>query len=404
MSDPIADPVEDDAQLDPREREVQQCIFWLQCNFVNRAERALGELRASEPEDPKIRRLHGIALYKLGRRAEGIAAISAAVAQEGENPRALSDLAVALRDDGQADAAQSAYARALAAQTPGIIAPPLARQAFCTELGRHEFTVVDYPYKATIRYGAGRPAHPELASLIGEGRERYRSFLTGLGAIQADFAELPLYGSYETLDPFWLNTWYPPLDGMALTGMLRAHNPTRFVEVGSGVSTKFARRAVKTYGLHTRLTSIDPQPRNEVDQLCDHVIRQPLELCPPTMFDQIQPGDIFFLDSSHRSFQGSDVTVFFLEILPRLKPGVIVHIHDVYLPEDYISGHLRRLWNEQYLLATALLFGASRFEVLFPAWFVGRDPDLSAHAGVMLRKGLLAEMDLYGASFWLRVL
>lgn len=120
------------------------------------------------------------------------------------------------------------------------------------------------------------------------------------------------------------------------------------------------------------------------------------------MFDELNPGDIFFLDSSHRAFQGSDVTVFFLEILPRLKPGVIIQIHDIYLPGDYVSGHLHRLWNEQYLLATALLFGRNGFEVLFPCWFVGQDPDLSRQAADLLRKGTLTDLNLYGASFWMR--
>ena len=147
----------------------------------------------------------------------------------------------------------------------------------------------------------------------------------------------------------------------------------------------------------------DPQPRNQIDRLCDQVIRKPLEQCSPEMFDVLEPGDIFFLDSSHRSFQGSDVTVFFLEILPRLKPGVIVHVHDIYLPYDYISGHLYRQWNEQYLLATALLFGPQRFEILFPSWFVGRDPDLMAHAEALFRQGPMESVDLYGASFWMRM-
>jgi len=185
--------------------------------------------------------------------------------------------------------------------------------------------------------------------------------------------------------------------------MLRDAEPGPVREVGSGVSTKFARRAVQMYGLRTQLTSIDPQPRNEIDQLCDHVIRRPLEQCRMAMFEDLEPGDVFFLDSSHRSFRGSDVTVFFLEILPRLKPGVIVHVHDIYLPFDYIVGHLHRQWNEQYLLASALLFGPERFDILFPAWFIGQDKDLTAHAGAMLRRGPLAEMDLYGASFWMRM-
>ena len=392
-----------DAAPDPIDTKLQRAIGWLQASLVNHAEITLREVLAERPDAPRARRLHGIALFKLGRREEGIAAIAAGANEEGDNPRAWADLAVALRDNGGLAAAEATYARALAAQPPGANRPTLAQQVFCTEVGAYDFTVVDYPYRAEIRFGAGRPPHPELAALIGAGRERYRAFLTSLGEMQADFATVPLGGTYETTEPFWLNAWFSPLDAMALSGMLRTYNPARMVEIGSGVSTKFARRAIGRYGLRTKLTSIDPQPRNEIDQLCDHVIRKPLEGVDPAIFAGLEAGDVFFVDSSHRSFQGSDVTVFFLEILPRLKPGVIVHIHDIYLPEDYISGHIRRMWNEQYLLASALLFGADRFEILFPSWFVLRDPELIAHANGLLRKGPLSDVDLYGASFWMRM-
>lgn len=388
---------------DPIDAQRQRGASWLQQHLLNHAEITLRQVLDARPDDLQARRLHGIALYKLGRREEGVAAIAAAAEREPANPRAWADLAVALRDEGRLEAAETAYARALAAQSADVAAPPLAAQVFCTELGRHEFKFVDYSYRAEIRYGAGQPAHPELARLIGEGRERYRAFLTQLGELQADFAKVPLGGVYQDPQPFWLNAWFTPLDAMALTGMLRAHDPERFVEIGSGVSTKYARRAVETYGLRTRLISIDPEPRNDVDRLCDEVIRQPLERGDTAMFETLGPNDFVFLDSSHRAFQGSDVTVFFLEVLPRLKPGVTVHIHDIYLPYDYISGHIHRLWNEQYLLATALLFGAPRFEILFPSWFVGRDPDLGAHAVALLRRGPLSGIDLYGTSFWMRI-
>ena len=388
---------------DTLEARRRQGAAWLQQSLVNHAEITLRQVLAERPEDAQSRRLHGIALFRLGRRAEAIAQISKAAAQEPGNARAWADLAVAFRDDGQAAEADAAYARALAAQGPGLGAPPLADQVFCTELGRHDFKIVDYDYRAEIRYGAGRPPHPELLALIASGRERYAALIDDLAGLDDYFAEIPLGGTYGDTAPFWLNAWFSPLDAMALTGLLRRFAPARFVEIGSGVSTKYARRAVAHFGLPTRLTSIDPQPRNNVDRLCDEVVRQPLERSDLRRFESLEPGDVVFLDSSHRSFQGSDVTVFFLEILPRLKPGVIVHVHDIYLPEDYISGHIHRLWNEQYLLATALLFGSDRFEILFPSWFVGRDAQLAAHAADRLRTGPLSELDLYGASFWMRM-
>lgn len=368
-------------------------------HMLNHAELIFQRVLAASPAHPVATRLLGVTLCKLGRTEEGVALLVAATNLAPDVAGAWSDLAVALRDQGQADRAAAAHQRA-ASLRPGL--QPLAGQAFETDRAHHDFKMSDYGYRAEIRQGAGQPPHPQLSALIGAGRERYRDLINGWSDLAADFAELPLGGDYTNTEPFWLNTWFPPLDGMALTGMLRGNDPARFLEIGSGVSTKFARRAVTKYGLRTRLTSIDPQPRNEVDALCDEVIRQPLERCDQALFEALQPGDILFLDSSHRAFQGSDVTVFFLEILPRVKPGVIIHIHDIYLPEDYISGHVWRLWNEQYLLATALLFGGQAFEVLFPGWYVGRDPELRRHALATLFQGPLAGLEPYGASFWLR--
>ncbi len=395
MSDPPAQT--------PLDRKMSLAVGWLQSHLLNHAEITLREVLEKDPQHRSARRMHGIALFKLGRRDEAIEALRAGVAEEPDNPRAWGDLAVALRDTGQGEAAAEAYARALTAQSPATGAPPIGDLVFCIEQGVHDFTMVDYPYRAQVRYGAGKPAHPELAALIGEGRERYRGLLDTWAPLQPDFADVPRGGTYETLTPFWFNSWFTALDAIALTGFLRTLNPRLMVEIGSGVSTKYARRAVARYGLRTRLVSIDPEPRNDIDKLCDQVIRKPLEQCSTDMFEVLEPGDIFFLDSSHRSFQGSDVTVFFLEILPRLKPGVIVHIHDIYLPYDYIAGHLPRLWNEQYLLASALLFGPERFEILFPCWAVGRDPDLMPHAEALFRQGQMAPVDLYGTSFWMRM-
>lgn len=362
-------------------------------HLLNHAELIFRQVLAGAPDHAPTQRHLGITLFKLGRIEEALPLLRRAAAQEAA-AEAWADLATALRASGDAAGAAEAYGHMGGA--------PPADLAFSTDRGTHEFRVVDYPYRSEVRYGSGLPSHPGLATLIGAGRGRYEAVLAGLAELQDDFAAVPLGGSYEAAEPFWLNAWFPPLDAMALTGMLRAHNPARFMEVGSGVSTKFARRAVTRHGLRTRLTSIDPQPRNEIDRLCDEVIRKPLEACPLEMFEVLEPGDVFFLDSSHRSFQGSDVTVFFLDILPRLKPGVIVHIHDIYLPDDYVSGHVHRLWNEQYLLATALLFGGQAFEVLFPCWFVGQDAALASRAKALLCRGPLANLNPYGASFWMR--
>lgn len=401
----VDDPAPPTAAPLSREHALTVGFNRLRCNLLNQAE--LIFLRALEdaPADPIALRLLGVTRWKLGQRDAAVASLRAATAAAPELEVAWNDLAVALRDLGEAQEGGEARRRAerLRDDKPGV-APlaPLETLTFSVDRAIHSFEVVDYPYTAAIRYGAGRPPHPELAALIGQGRARYEAFVQDLGPLHAYFAAIPMGGRSEAGPPFWLNAWYSPLDAMALTKMLRRHDPRLFVEIGSGISTKYARRAVAAHGLRTRMVSIDPAPRAEIDQLCDQVIRKPLEQVDPKVFDALAAGDILFLDSSHRAFQNSDVTVFFLEILPRLKPGVLVHIHDIYLPDDYISGHVDKQWNEQYVLAAALLFGGQAFEILFPAWYVGQDPALRAQVQAQVCHGPLAGLDPYGTAFWMR--
>ncbi len=204
-------------------------------------------------------------------------------------------------------------------------------------------------------------------------------------------------------EPYWFNSWFPPLDGMSLAALLKANGPTTFLEVGSGNSTKFARKAIEQHALNTKIISIDPFPRVEIDQMCDDVIRSPLEKVDLEIFDQLENGDVLLIDNSHRSFMNSDVTVFFTEVLPRLKPGVIYGIHDIFLPDDYHQIWADRYYNEQYLLAMYLLGGADGDNVLFPASYVARH---SQYRERLTRYGSqigLPELaDLGTGCFWMR--
>jgi hypothetical protein len=107
---------------------------------------------------------------------------------------------------------------------------------------------------------------------------------------------------------------------------------------------------------------------------------------------------VLFFDGSHHAFMSSDVVVFFLEILPRLRPGVLVHVHDIFLPYDYPDEWADRYYSEQYLLALALLSPGSRLEIVFPSAFIHRDPVLSE--AVRLHWGPRSEGTV--ASFWVR--
>jgi hypothetical protein len=131
------------------------------------------------------------------------------------------------------------------------------------------------------------------------------------------------------------------------------------------------------------------------------LIEQRVELVDHGEFTQLEAGDILFIDSSHVSKTGSDVNFLFFEVLPLLKPGVIVHVHDIFLPDDYPRPWViddNRSWNEQYVLR-ALLMYSTRFRVLF-----GCAHAATAHSEAVIRA--LARSDgcgMGGGSLWLQV-
>ena len=97
----------------------------------------------------------------------------------------------------------------------------------------------------------------------------------------------------------------------------------------------------------------------------------------PAVFDQLGAGDLLFIDSSHRVLQNSDVTVLFLDVIPRLPPGVLVHVHDISLPYDYgaVIEIIDRFYSEQYILAAYLLAEGNHIQVLLPSLFVSYDQE-----------------------------
>lgn len=234
-----------------------------------------------------------------------------------------------------------------------------------------------YAYQCRPRWGFGTPLHPRLAQILERGRAGYARRLSALADLAPLLAAIPPDAPEDSPEPRWNNPFFTGLDAVALCGMLTRHAPRLMIEVGSGNSTRFARHVVAARGLPTRLVSIDPAPRAEIDALCDEVIRAPVEATDPALFARLKPGDILLIDSSHRSLENSDVTALFLDVLPELAPGVIVHVHDVYLPYDYPPQAEGLMYNEQYLLAALLLGEASWLEPILPCYFAVKDPRLS---------------------------
>ena len=170
------------------------------------------------------------------------------------------------------------------------------------------------------------------------------------------------------------NGFFEGVDAEMAYSFVRKYRPAHIVEVGGGFSTRVMAAALRANlaerGMPAELLTIDPFPDRLPDSDLDgrmKVIPKPVQQVPPTIFAALQKDDILFLDSSHVVSIGSDVVYEYLDILPRLQSGVVVHVHDVFLPSDYPrEAVLKNLcfWSEQYLLQAFLAFNAE-FEVLW---------------------------------------
>jgi hypothetical protein len=206
-------------------------------------------------------------------------------------------------------------------------------------------------------------------------------------------------------DPTWNNGFLPGLDIIGLYGLIAKYRPARYLEIGSGNSTKVAKRAIIENSLTTEIISIDPFPRASIDHLANKVIREPFENLVDNKFitDSLVENDILFIDNSHRVFPNSDALICFLELLPFINKGVIVHIHDIYLPYDYPQFMCERFYNEQYMLAAFILANSERFKTILPNYFISEDKELSSIIKPIWNHPNLLNVERHGGSFWLQI-
>lgn len=189
-----------------------------------------------------------------------------------------------------------------------------------------------------------------------------------------------------------------------LYGMLREARPRRVIEVGSGFSSAAMLDLNEhVFGGRIGFTFIDPDMRRLRPLLrpddagrCTLVERRVQEV-PLATFAELRENDVLFIDSSHVSKVGSDVNRLYLEVLPALAPGVLVHIHDVAGNLEYPREWLDegRAWNEQYLLRAFLMYNRAFAVEFFTDWLFNR-----RHAFLRERLPLCAEGG--GGQIWLR--
>ena len=186
------------------------------------------------------------------------------------------------------------------------------------------------------------------------------------------------------------NMTFETVDAEIAYGLVRARGPKRIVEIGAGWSTLLALEALDrnaTEGRPGTVIACEPYPSGALRLAADtgriELIAEPVQNVPLDVFLALGDGDVLFIDSSHVCRIGSDVQFEFLEVLPRLAPGVLVHVHDIFLPVEYPRSWVeaeKRFWNEQYVLQAFLAFNAGYDVVWMSAWMHAHHPDALAAA------------------------
>ncbi len=269
---------------------------------------------------------------------------------------------------------------------------------------RYQNLFAEYKVNFKPRYGYGQPPHDLLYKIINNNRKIYSGLLTEMlsfkdriQSIKKDIEES------NPINPVYNNEFLPGLDIIGIYTIIAKYRPQTYVEVGSGNSTKVAYKSITDNNLKTEIISIDPSPRAEIDRIANKIVREPFENINFDFIFSLKENDILFIDNSHRILPNSDSMVFYLEVLPKLPKGVIVHIHDIYLPYDYPQIMCDRFYSEQYGLAMYLLANSNKYQTILPNFFISEDKELSSIIAPLWDHPNLRGVEHHGGSFWFKI-
>lgn len=223
-----------------------------------------------------------------------------------------------------------------------------------------------------------------------------------------EYGRFPLNKTSIPYQYYVNNGTYESVDGEILYCMIRHFKPRKIIEIGSGYSTYLSSQALlknqeEDNDYQCELIAIEPYPNETLmagfSGLSKLVIKKVQDI-PILEFSKLKENDIIFIDSSHVSKIGSDVNYEYLEIMPRLNKGVIIHIHDIFLPAEYpkvwvLKNHT--FWNEQYLLQ-AFLISNDSFEIVWPASYMHLNFSEKLEVAFKSYK----KEDRWPGSFWMR--
>lgn len=192
---------------------------------------------------------------------------------------------------------------------------------------------------------------------------------------QKEFKDIPTEPDSSSPVFSFNNLAFDGVDALVYYCMIRNLKPKTVLEIGSGWSTKIAAKAA-LLNKNTQLVCVEPYPQPILKKGfkgLNKVIAKDVQELPMDFFNRLSKNDILFIDSTHTVKTGGDVNYLFLEILPRLKKGVVIHIHDIFLPFEYPKEWVideKRFWAEQYLLQAFLQFNDS-FQIIYSNSYMG---------------------------------
>lgn len=244
----------------------------------------------------------------------------------------------------------------------------------------------------------GTPAMEErLGRMVGEHGE--------------ELSELP---PYEEAKRLGYGPGFTVVDAQLVYLMLRDLKPERVMEVGSGLSTWYMSRALERNaeeGSSGRITCIDPYSGDRVRALPGvEVVRREVQDVAPEEFRELDDGDVLFIDSTHVVKIGGDVPHLYLEVLPRVRPGVVIHSHDIHFPyntphpaEQYVlRAKWPRYWTEAMLLQAFLAFNRE-FEIVLSAGILRYEDEAFLERTLPgYRPVVPADYDTHAGSIWYR--
>jgi len=249
-------------------------------------------------------------------------------------------------------------------------------------------------------------ARSELVGLDWRKEQQIEFLRKVCSRFRPEYEHFPIKQTSVPHEFFLDNGAFGKVDAEVLHSMIRHYQPRRVIEIGSGCSTLVTAAALEMNrvqnGRESRFTAIEPHPgplfRSPIPGLTE-LLQLPLEAVDLNLFQELGENDVLFIDSTHAVKSGGDVNQIYLEILPRLRAGVVIHVHDIFLPAEYPKQWLLEehvFWTEQYLLQAFLMFNRE-FEVLWGGSYMHLE-----HSDELMRHFPSYQRDAWPGSFWMR--